>query len=153
MRVLVIYLAASYIVIWLVKQWFSQRSYIGQSGAYPNSMGACQSTHYFELYVLGHPLTQLLIEIPDGICINGEIAITYSLFDSIPQRMDVTSAITFDYATICFPQPIPPGAMMLVSLQKVRSAERSSQTWLYPVYGRNDAMPFTFLGIARIRCW
>lgn len=153
MSVLLLLMTVSYFVIWLIEQWFNRKSCIIQSGAYPNLMRALQATHYFEVCVMGQPLTQLLIEIPNGVHFDSNIFVTYSLFESIFDPVNFTSAVTSDYATIWFSRPIPPGAILSVSLRGVKSTDRSSRTWVYPVYGRNDAIPFVFLGLARIQRW
>jgi hypothetical protein len=151
--IVLLLLAFTYLVIWLIQQWFSKDACIIQSGAYPNSIHVFRATHFFEICVMGQSLTQLLIEIPDDVHFSNKIIVTYSLFESIFDPVGFTSAITSTYAMIWFSQPIPPGAILSVSFQGVRSADRSGRTWAYPIYGRNDAIPFVFLGIARIQRW
>ncbi|MDJ0735342.1 MAG: hypothetical protein QNJ47_15010 [Nostocaceae cyanobacterium] len=113
----------------------TKATYIVRSGAIPNNINDVDATHYFELQVQGNPLSQLFIDIPEGIKVSKGIRVT----DESGQKVAAEVTIADKTATINFSQP--------VDSKKIRIALRGvsntyphfgySRTWLYSVSGRH----------------
>jgi hypothetical protein len=91
-------------------------------------------------------MTHLLIEIPDRINITNHITI----IDQQYRAVDFVTYFTSTNLTIEFTQPILPGQILSVAIHGISSSARSSQTWIYSLYGKKLEHNFTLLGIARI---
>jgi hypothetical protein len=135
-----------YFTVWLIDWWFKcQHSYLICSGAYPNSINAIQSTHYFQICIV-NSITQLLIEIPERIGISHQITV----IDQRYRGIDFVTYSTSTNLTIEFTQSISPGQVLSIAIHGIRNSTRSPQVWIYNLYSREREEAFTLLGVARI---
>lgn len=121
------------------------------SGAHPNNARASSATHHFEVHVQGRELTQLSVDVPEGIKLSDRIVVT----DNSGKKIDATVSENDRRVTIAFSQPVPIGTTLSVSMKGVRTPfSLWSRTLLYPVSGRSVGMtadvPF---GMARIQTY
>ena len=108
-------------------------SLIVHSGAHPNGVHVPYATHHFDLFVGGKALSQLLINLPEGIRIGKGIAVT----NQSGQTIDATVSIKETSATIVFAQPVPTGTTLSIFMQGVETSDYIGHDWLYPIYGRS----------------
>ncbi|MBW4623367.1 MAG: DUF2808 domain-containing protein [Cyanosarcina radialis HA8281-LM2] len=119
------------------------------SGAHPNSQKTPNATYHFELHVGGNALSQLEIDLPDGIDVPKQIEVT----DRSGERIDATVSIDNQKAAIAFARPISPGTILSVSLQGIEIPQ-SRGVWHYPIYGRFVGLTAPIpLGTVRIQTY
>ncbi|MFQ4142610.1 DUF2808 domain-containing protein [Chlorogloeopsis sp. ULAP02] len=124
-----------------------------RSGAIPSVGNSTRATHYFDLKVQGNPLSQLLIDVPEGLMITRGIRVTNQSGEQVATNVTMNGK----RATIDFAQPVATGTTIKISLQGVRTLYPNSvnaPTWLYPVYGRSVGLtadiPFS---LARVQIY
>lgn len=121
------------------------------SGAHPNNARIKSATHHFELHTEGKALSQLSIDLPERIDVNRGIEIT----DSTGKKVEGRVSINDRKATIAFPQPVPPGTILSVSLKGVQTPGYLRRTWVYRVYSQMEGIqPENIpIGTARIQTY
>lgn len=121
------------------------------SGAHPNNARVSSATHHFEVHVQGRDLSQLFVDVPEGIKVSDRIVVT----NNSGKKIDATVSENDRRVTIAFSQPVPIGTTLSVSMKGVKTSfSLRGRTWLYPVSGRSVGMtadvPF---GLARIQTY
>lgn len=128
----------------------AKTSPIVHSWAHPNGARVPNATHHFKLQVEGNALSQLSIDIPEGISITQGIEIT----TQSGQKLDPTVSINNRRATIAFAQPVPPGTRLSILMKGIRTSDYLGHTWFYPVEGRFVGMTSDIqLGTVRIQTY
>lgn len=119
------------------------------SNAHPNNARITSATHHFEVHVQGSNLSQLFIDLPEGIKVKRGIEIT----DQSGRKIDATVSIKDRRATVAFAQPVSSGTTLSVSMKGVQTP-LYSRIWLYPVYSRSISMNTDIrIGLARIQTY
>jgi hypothetical protein len=120
------------------------------SGAHPNNARLPSATHHFEVHLQGKDLSQLSVDLPEGIKVKRGIEVT----DQSGKKLDATVSAHDRRVTIAFFQPVTSGTRLSVSLKGVETLYLQRRIWLYPVYGRSVDMNADMrLGIARIQTY
>lgn len=113
--------------------------------------GALTPVHHFELQIAGGALSQLSIELPEGLSLREGIAVTD---DRSGQTIDATVSVTGRKHTISFSQPVPSGTVLSIFLNGVKTSDYLGRTWLYPISGRLVGMRAEIpLGTGRIQTY
>ncbi|HEY9601997.1 MAG TPA: DUF2808 domain-containing protein [Allocoleopsis sp.] len=129
---------------------YQKTTLLVHSGAHPNNARVPNATHHFKLYVAGNALSQLSIDLPEGISVRRGIEVT----DQSGKKVDETVSINDRKATIAFAQPVPPGTLLSVEMKGIRTSDYLGRTWLYRVYGKDVGMTGEIpLGTARIQTY
>ena len=129
---------------------YQKATHLVHSGAHPNSVRTPNTTHHFKLYVEGNALSQLSIDLPEGISINRGIEVT----DQAGKKVDETVSINDRKATIAFAQPVSPGTMLSIEMKGIKTSDYLGRTWFYPIYGKDVGMTVEIpLGTARIQTY
>ena len=115
----------------------SKFTHFVESAAYPDNARAPLATHEIELHVVGRALSQLSIDLPEGINVKNGIEIT----DKSGKKIDATASINGKKATVAFTQPVPPETILLISLKGITNSDFQGRTWLYRVYTQKVGMP------------
>ena len=105
--------------------------HLGNGGASPNNARAISATHYFEVHVQGKALSELSIDLPEGVSIPKEIKVE----NQSGQKIDAKVSVNNRTATIAFAQPVSPETMLSINLQGVNTSGYG-KTWIYQVYGK-----------------
>ena len=121
------------------------------SNAHPDNPRLLSATHHFEVHVQGGDLSQLSVDVPEGIKVSDRIVIT----DQSDKKIDATVSVNDRRVTIAFSQPVPTGTTLSVSMKGVKTPfSLQRHIWLYPVYGRSVGMTADVrLGLARIQTY
>jgi len=129
---------------------YPKATHLVHSGAHPNSVRTPNATHHFKLYVEGKALSQLSIDLPEGISISRGIEVT----DQSGKKVDETVSINDRKATIAFAQPVSPGTLISIEMKGISTSDYLGRTWLYPVYGKDVGMTVEIpLGTVRIQTY
>lgn len=126
-------------------------THLVHDGAHPNEARALSVTHHFEVHVQGSELSQLIINLPEGIKVRRGIEVT----DRSGQKIDTTVSINDGRATLTFAQPVSSETTLLVDIKGVQTpAPGYARTWLYSVYGRSVGMTTDKrIGLAQIKTY
>lgn len=121
------------------------------SDAHPNDARVPSATHHFEVYTQGSDLSQLSVDVPEGIKVSDRIVVT----DQSDKKIDATISVNDRRVTIAFSQPVPTGTTLSVSMKGVKTPfSLQGSALLYPVAGRSVGMTSdVLLGIARIQTY
>lgn len=119
------------------------------SNAHPNNARVQNATHHFQVHVHGGDLSQLSVDVPEGIRLGDRIVVT----DESGNKVNAKTSIDDKRITIIFEQPVPNGTTLSVSMKGVSSRFLSrGRIWLYPIYGRSVGMTEDVrIGLARIQ--
>lgn len=126
--------------------------HIVHSNAHPNGTRAPISTNHFEVHVQGKELSQLSVDIPDGVEVSDRIVVT----DQNGKKIDSNVSLKDRRATVIFAQPIPTETTLSISMKGVKTSffSRGGRTLLYPIYGRSVGMTEDVrIGIAQIQTY
>lgn len=126
--------------------------HIVHSSAHPNGVRVPISTNHLEVHVQGKELSQLSIDIPEGVEVSDRILVT----DQTGKKIDSNVSVKDRRATIIFAQPIPPETTLSISMKGVKTSfiSRGGRTFLYPVYGRSVGMTEdTLIGMGRVQTY
>ncbi|WP_414567997.1 hypothetical protein [Nostoc sp. CCY 9925] len=124
-------------------------SYIGNGVAFPSTVGFPGATHEFQVHVQGQSLSELAIDLPDGVSINKGIEIQ----NQSGKKIDAQVSVNNQTATVIFSQSVEPQTTLLVKLQGVNTSFRN-HVWLYRVYGKMPNLTAQIpLGTARIQTY
>jgi hypothetical protein len=142
-------LASSVTTAWAKNPNDAKFSHLGNSAAVPNVARIPDATHKFDVHVQGKALSELVIDLPEGISINKGIEVQNKLGQKIP----TTVSINNKKATVAFSEPIVPGTTISIRMKVVNTPDYKG-TWHYPVsvkkVGMKEAIP---LGLARIQTY
>ena len=95
------------------------------------------------------PLSQLNIDVPEGLRISDNIALT----DKSGRKIDANISIMGNKVIVDFPQPIAPESKLKIELNNVR-VRGVSNGWLYRVSAKLVGLEADVpIGIARIRVY
>lgn len=124
-------------------------SHIVHNDAHPNNAQIPYATHHFEVHVQGPALSELLIDLPEGVSISKEIEVK----NQLNQKIDALFSVNNRTVTVVFSQPVPPETTLSINMRDVKTPGYS-KTWMYHVYGKmvgiNTKIP---LGFARIQTY
>lgn len=109
----------------------SNLPHLGNGGASPNNARARFATHHFEVHIQGKALSELSINLPEGVSIPKEIEVKNQSGQKINAKVSVNNRT----ATIAFAQPIPLETTLLINMRGVKTPGYS-KTWIYQVYGK-----------------
>ena len=115
---------------------YQKATHLVHSGAHPNTVRTLNATHHFKLYVEGNALSQLSIDLPEGVRISRGIEVT----DKAGKKVDETFSINDRKVTLAFAQPVSPGTLLSVEMKGMRTSDYLGRTWLYPIYGKDVGM-------------
>ena len=122
-------------------------THLGDGAAIPNNAHFQGATHKLEVYVQGKALTELSIDLPQGISIRKGIEVK----NQLGQKLQADVSINNRKATVVFSQPVPPQTKLAINLQEV-TTPGYDHIWLYQIYGKmvgiNAEIP---LGTVRIQ--
>ncbi|MBW4623848.1 MAG: DUF2808 domain-containing protein [Cyanosarcina radialis HA8281-LM2] len=128
---------------------YQRATQIIHSGAHPNVRKTPNATYHFELHVGVNALSELAIDLPDGIDVPKQIEVT----DRSGERIDTTVSFNNNKAAIAFARPISPGTIVSVSLKGIE-IPKYPRVWLYPIYGRFVGLTAQIpLGTVRIQTY
>ncbi len=136
-------------LVWLSGERFrAKQAHITRSGAYPNRVHLPSSTHFIEI-LTQEQLASLLIYIPSGLTVEC-IQVTDEQFKLIPHFATTTEfSLLIDLNLY-----IQPGSTFTVSMQGVRTSDRSEQVWRYEVYAKYlNGSEFQRIGVANIHTY
>lgn len=120
------------------------------SGAHPNNAKMPVATHHFKVHVQGRELSEIMIDVPEGITISDRIVVT----DQSNQKIATTVAINDRRINLTFAQPVPLETTLLVAMKNIKKQQNITRLWLYPVYGKTvDVDAELPLGIARVQTY
>lgn len=129
---------------------YPKATHLVHSGAHPNNPRVPNATHHFKLYVAGKALSQLSIDLPEGIRFSRGIEVT----DQAGKKVDETVSINDRKATIAFAQPVSPGTLLSIEMKGITTSDYLGHTWLYRVYGKDVGMTVEIpLGTAQIQTY
>ena len=125
--------------------------HIVHSSTHPNGVHVPITTNHLEVHVQGKELSQLSIDIPEGVEVSDRIVVT----DQTGKKIDSNVSIKDERATIVFSQPIPLETTLSISMKNVKTPFLSrGRTLLYPVYGRSVGMTEDVrIGMAQIQTY
>jgi hypothetical protein len=122
------------------------------SEAHPNNARTPNATHHFEIYIRGFDLSELSIEVPEGININeGKgIEVTNQLGQSIESQVSINGR----KVTLAFPEIVAAGTTLSIKLKNIHVQNSRKRIWLYHISGKmantNQEIP---LGVREIRTY
>lgn len=124
--------------------------HVVHSNAHPNDARVL-ATHHFEVHVQGSDLSQISINVPEGIKVNDEIAVA----DQSGKKIDAAVSVNDRKFTVAFAQPVPSGTTLSVSMKGVRIPfSLQESTLLYPITGKSVGMNAEGgIGTARIQTY
>lgn len=105
--------------------------HLGNGGASPNNARIPYATHYFEIHVQGKALSELSIDLPEGVSIPKKIEVK----NQLGQKIDANVSINKRTATIAFAQPVSPETTLSINMRGINTSGYS-KTWVYQVYGK-----------------
>ena len=125
--------------------------HIVHSSLHPNGTRVTNATQHFEVHVQGKELSQLSIEIPDGIDVSDRIIVS----EKSGKNIDSNIAIKDKKATIAFSQPVPVETTLSILMKGFNTSILSQRrTLLYPVSARSVGMTEDIrIGTARIQTY
>lgn len=101
------------------------------SDAHPSNARIHDATHHFEIYIRNFDLSDLIIEVPEGIKINAEKNIDVT--NQLDQRIETKVSINDRKITLSFLQSIPAGTTLSIKLRNVTTSDSQGQNWLYHI--------------------
>jgi len=125
-------------------------SHLVKSVAIPNdAYGRTDTTHKISVHIQGTPLTELIINVPEGVKINRGIKIINESGKDIP----ATISMNQQTATISFSQPIQPETKLSIFMNGVKTISYN-HIWQYKVYAQDVGFTQVIpLGIAQIQTY
>lgn len=128
----------------------AQAPHLVHSGAHPNNARVPLATHHFEVHVQGNDLSQLYVDVPEGVKVSNRILVT----DRSGKKINANVSVDNRRVTIAFPQPIPTETTLSVSMKGMNTQSFARRIWLYPISGRSIGMTANQrIGIARIQTY
>jgi hypothetical protein len=116
------------------------------SAAIPNNAAVTGATHRFKVHVQGSPLSQLSIEIPEGL----QPAQGIEAIDGSGQKVPAEVSINNGKAILAFAQPIAPDTVLTIKMRGMVTPG-SPQNWQYRVSGKQVGVTEEIpLGLAEI---
>ncbi|MEH2047623.1 DUF2808 domain-containing protein [Nostoc sp.] len=124
-------------------------SHLGNSTAVPNNARTLNATHKFDVHVQGKALSELAIDLPEGVSIDKGIEVENKLGQKIPTTVSINNR----KATVAFSEPVAPGTSISIRMKGVNTPGYE-QTWHYPVSVKKVDMKEEIpLGLARIQTY
>ncbi|MBE9224741.1 DUF2808 domain-containing protein [Phormidium sp. LEGE 05292] len=118
--------------------------------AYPISPQYQGAIHQFKVHVQGKALSELSIDLPEGVNITEGIEVT----NQSGQKVAATISINDRTAKVVFSQPVAPETTILVSMRGV-TTPGYEQTWQYHIsvekVGMSAQIPLGIVDIATYR--
>lgn len=105
--------------------------HLGNAGATPNNARILNATHYFAVHVQGKALSELSIDLPEGVSIPKKIEVK----NQSGQKIDAKVSVNNRTATVTFAQAVSPETMLSINMQGVNTSGYG-KTWVYQVYGK-----------------
>lgn len=127
----------------------AEAPHLVHSNAHPINARVQNATYHFQVHVQGRDLSQLFVDVPDGIRLGDRIVVT----DESGKKVDAKTSTDDKRVTITFEQPVPSGTTLSVSMKGVSTRFLSrGHVWLYSIYGRSVGMTEDLrIGLARIQ--
>ena len=117
------------------------------TAAIPNNSLAPSATYQFDLHASSHPISQLTIDIPEGVRVEKGITVT----DQNGRTLDVNTTFSGRKATVIFTQPVVKDENLTIRLNSVITSMEYRQDWLFPISWKSPELNTDIpLGIARI---
>jgi hypothetical protein len=108
------------------------------------------ATHFIDVKVEGNSISQLMIDLPDGL----KVAKGIKVAARSKQPVNSTVSVNGNSATISFAQPVQPGTTLKIALRGVTGSRNNDNIWFYPVsvryVGETENIP---IGTARIQTY
>ena len=121
-------------------------SHLVDSAAYPDAASVRGATHEIEVHVHGENISELSIDLPEGVSVTKGIEVT----NESGQKVEAQASVNDGKATIAFSQPVQSDTTLSINLRGVNTLGYSRH-WIYQVYGRMVGLNATIpLGPARI---
>ncbi|MCA1991661.1 MAG: DUF2808 domain-containing protein [Coleofasciculus sp. S288] len=98
-------------------------------------IGASGSQHFITVAVTGHPLTDLMITLPNDMRVLEGIKIT----DQMGKEVAANVAVSTGSITINFPQPVAPDNFLKITLSGVKM-DRAGGTAIYRVSAMKEGL-------------
>lgn len=122
-------------------------SHLVDTAAYPNNASSLNAIHQFEVHVQGIAVSELSIDLPEGVSIHRGIEVTNQSGQEVAAEVSVNDR----KATVVFFQPVPPGTVLSVSMRGVDTGGIDN-TWQYRVNAKKVGLTTEIsLGSARIQ--
>ncbi|MBD2628906.1 DUF2808 domain-containing protein [Trichormus variabilis] len=124
-------------------------SHLGNSAAVPNTANTPNATHKFDVHVQGKALSELSIDLPEGVSIDQGIEVK----NKLGQKLSTTVSINNRKATVTFQEPVAPGTSISIRMKGVNTLGYQN-TWHYSVSVKKVDMKAEIpLGLARIHTY
>ena len=125
--------------------------HIVHSSLHPYGTRVPNATRHFEVHVQGKELSQLSVEIPDGVDVSDRIMVS----EKSGKKIDSTVSIKDRRVTTAFSQPVPVETTLSILMKGGQTSFLSQgRTFLYPVYGTSVGMTEEIrIGIAQIQIY
>jgi len=109
------------------------------------------ATHHFELYIAGKSLSELAIDLPEGISVTGGIKVT----DQSGRKLETTVALEDKTAKVAFAQPVASGTILSIEINGVNiSSMYRGRTFHYPIRAKINGFTVDIpIGTARIQTY
>jgi hypothetical protein len=127
----------------------AKMSHLGSSSATPNQSVFSDATHQFEVHVSGKEISELVIQLPEGVSISRGVDVKTKSGTKVPANVSINE----EKARLVFSQPVAPGVSILVSMKGVETPFYASNghTWHYKVFATKVGMKEEIsLGLARV---
>ncbi len=108
------------------------------------------ASHHIELKIGCSALSQLEIDVPEGIDIPQRIEIT----ERSGQKVNATVSVSDKKIMMTFAQPVPPQTTLSFLLKGIKTSDYVDRTWFYTLSGRNvGTSTYIPFGIAQIQSY
>jgi hypothetical protein len=142
-------IASSVPTTWAKNPNDAQFSHLGNSAAVPNDARTLNATHKFDVHVQSKALSELAIDLPEGVSIDKGIEVENQLGQKIPTTVSINNR----KATVAFSEPVAPGTSISIRMKGVNTPSYE-KTWHYPVSVKKVDMKEEIpLGLARIQTY
>jgi len=126
----------------------AQATHLHSSAAIPRNARVPAATYRLYLHVGSLPLSQLTIDLPEGLNSSQSIAVV----NQAGQTIEAIATFSRNQVMIAFAQPVAPDDRLKIDLKGVHTLDYLGHTWFLPVSGRSVGMATDIpLGTARFQ--
>jgi hypothetical protein len=123
-------------------------THLHSSVAIPRNTRVLTATYRLRLHVGNIPLSQLTLDLPEGLKTSQGIEVV----NQMGQTIEAIATFSGHKVMIAFAQPVPPYNLLRLDLKGVHTLDRLGRTWFVPVSGRSMGMATDIpLGTARFQ--
>lgn len=120
------------------------------TAAVPSHSLTPSATYQFRLHASGYPISQLTIDIPEGVRVEKGVTVT----DQTGRPLNVNTTFSGKKATVVFAQPVAKDANVTIRLNSVKTSTEYSRDWLFPISWKSPELATDIpLGIAHINTY